>query len=258
MPTIRQIATLLLLAFALPVAAAEYGGRLEGFDYPHPVNTFAFDSQGQTLEMAYMDVEPETPNGETVLLLHGKNYCAATWEATITALADAGFRVVAMDQIGFCKSSKPEHYQFTLYQLAANTRALLGSLGIEKTHVLGHSMGGMLAARYALMYPDATAQLLMLMAQRGRLVCARESHHGRIDPRLPARGVFQRRLETRVRPLGRDARWHVRRPGGRARGVESGSDLGHGVHPAGGVRVPRHPCLHHAVHRPARPNRHRA
>src|SRR5690606_30629896 len=108
------------------------------------------------------DVEPETPNGETVLLLHGKNYCAATWEATITALADAGFRAVAMDQIGFCKSSKPEHDKFTLHQLAANTRALQGSLGIEKTHVVGHSMGGMLAARYALMYPDATAQLLML------------------------------------------------------------------------------------------------
>ena len=162
MSTIRRIAALFSIAFALPTAAAEYGGRLEGFDYPHPVKTFAFESQRQSLEMVYMDVAPKQPNGETVLLLHGKNYCSATWEATIAVLVDAGFRVVAVDQIGFCKSSKPEHYQFTLHQLAANTRALLDSLGIEKTHVLGHSMGGMLAARYALMYPEATAQLLML------------------------------------------------------------------------------------------------
>ena len=67
-----------------------------------------------------------------------------------------------MDQVGFCKSSKPENYQFSLHQLAANTRALLASLGIGETHVLGHSMGGMLAARYALMYPEATTRLLML------------------------------------------------------------------------------------------------
>ncbi len=142
--------------------AAQYGGRLEGFDYPHPVKIFAFQSQRQALEMTYMDVKPRKANGGTVLLLHGKNFCAATWEGTITALSEAGFRVVAVDQVGFCKSSKPENYQFTLHQLAANTRALLDSLGIEKSHVLGHSMGGMLAARYALMYPQATTQLLML------------------------------------------------------------------------------------------------
>lgn len=160
--SLRTMVFVASLLAAVPAAAAEYGGKLEGFDYPHPVKTFAFENQGQSLEMAYMDVTPKKANGDTVLLLHGKNYCAATWESTITALADAGFRVVAVDQIGFCKSTKPERYQFTLHQLAANTRALLASLKIEKSHVLGHSMGGMLGARYALMYPDATGQLLLL------------------------------------------------------------------------------------------------
>lgn len=158
----RTMMFLACLLAASPGIAAEFGGRLEGFDYPHPVKTFAFESQGQALEMAYMDVKPKKANGDTVLLLHGKNYCAATWEGTMAALVDAGFRVVAVDQIGFCKSTKPERYQFTLHQLAANTRALLASLKVEKSHVLGHSMGGMLGARYALMYPEATTQLLML------------------------------------------------------------------------------------------------
>jgi pimeloyl-ACP methyl ester carboxylesterase len=54
-----------------------------------------------------MDVQPPAPNGRAVVLLHGKNFCAATWEDTITVLAEAGFRVVAPHQIGFCKSTKP-------------------------------------------------------------------------------------------------------------------------------------------------------
>ncbi|HEV7271551.1 MAG TPA: alpha/beta hydrolase [Pseudoxanthomonas sp.] len=139
-----------------------YGARLEGFEYPHPVKTFALDSQAQPLEMAYLDIAPTTPNGRTVVLLHGKNFCAATWEAAITALTGAGYRVVVPDQIGFCKSSKPQRYQYSFGQLAANTQALLASLDIERAVIVGHSMGGMLAARYALQYPDATERLMLV------------------------------------------------------------------------------------------------
>lgn len=152
-------------AFA-PAAAADhpsYGLELEGFDYPHPVKRFEFVSQRKPMAMAYLDVAPVgEANGRTVVLLHGKNFCAATFESAIGALAKAGFRVVAPDQIGFCKSSKPDGYQFSFHQLAANTRALLDRLGVEKAVVLGHSMGGMLAARYALMYPAATERLVMV------------------------------------------------------------------------------------------------
>lgn len=148
------------------VAAADapaYGARLEGFDYPHPVQTFAFESQRQPVEMAYLDVAPTgEPNGRTALLLHGKNFCAATWEGSIAALAQAGYRVIAPDQIGFCKSSKPEGYQYALAGLAHNTHELLASLGIERSMVVGHSMGGMLAMRYALMYPDAVEHLALV------------------------------------------------------------------------------------------------
>lgn len=164
----RRIAAALLgaaLLAAAPAWAAEhpsYGAELEGFDYPYPVKRFAFSSQGEQLSMAYLDVAPETPNGRTVVLLHGKNFCAATFESAIAALTKAGYRVVAPDQIGFCKSSKPAGYQFSFSQLAANTRALLQSLGIERAVMLGHSMGGMLAARYALTYPQATERLVMV------------------------------------------------------------------------------------------------
>ncbi|SFJ80831.1 Pimeloyl-ACP methyl ester carboxylesterase [Paraburkholderia megapolitana] len=139
-----------------------YGPELQGFSYPAPVQQFDFTSQGEALHMAYLDVRPEHPNGRTAVLLHGKNFCAATWEGTIRRLSDAGYRVVAPDQIGFCKSTKPAHYQYSFQQLARNTHALLDSLGIERITLIGHSTGGMLAIRYALMYPAQTQQLVLV------------------------------------------------------------------------------------------------
>ncbi|MGJ4730084.1 alpha/beta fold hydrolase [Luteimonas sp. SDU101] len=142
---------------------AAYGPRLEGFDYPHPVRTHAFESQRQQVEMVYLDVPPTgEANGRAALLLHGKNFCAATWEESIAALADAGYRVIAPDHVGFCKSSKPDGYQYALAGLAHNTRGLLASLGIQRSVVVGHSMGGMLAMRYALMYPEAVEHLVLV------------------------------------------------------------------------------------------------
>lgn len=156
-------AAVVALVSASPAQADGYGLQLEGFDYPHQVKRFAFVSQAKSVEMAYMDVAPTGPaNGRTVALLHGKNFCGATFESAIGALTKAGYRVIAPDQIGFCKSSKPDGYQYSFSQLAANTRALLASLGIERSVVLGHSMGGMVATRYALSYPDAVERLMLV------------------------------------------------------------------------------------------------
>jgi len=144
-------------------AQPAYGAELEGFAYPHPIERFRFPSQRQEVSMAFMDVAPTgAANGRTVVLLHGKNFCAATWEDTIAALSGAGYRVIAPDQVGFCASTKPERYQFSFGQLAANTRALLAARGVERATILGHSMGGMLAVRYALMFPQATERLVLV------------------------------------------------------------------------------------------------
>jgi pimeloyl-ACP methyl ester carboxylesterase len=139
-----------------------YGPELQGFDYPWPVLHFRFTSQGEARDMAYMDVKPEQPNGHTAVLLHGKNFCAATWQGTIEVLSRAGYRVIAPDQIGFCKSTKPAYYQYSFQQLAANTHALLASIGLDRAIVIGHSTGGMLGIRYGLMYPADVDQLVLV------------------------------------------------------------------------------------------------
>jgi pimeloyl-ACP methyl ester carboxylesterase len=153
-----------LLAAGCMAATAEpsYGPELQGFDYPYPVAHFDFRSQRQTLHMAYMDVQSKSPNGRTAVLMHGKNFCAATWRTTIDVLAAAGYRVIAPDQIGFCKSTKPERYQYSFQQLASNTHALLVSLGVKTAALVAHSTGGMIAIRYALMYPQETEHLVLV------------------------------------------------------------------------------------------------
>ena len=149
----------LLTARADPVV---YGGELQGFEYPAPVAQFPFTSQGQAMHMAYLDYQPTQANGHSVVLLHGKNFCASSWHDTAVVLQQAGFRVIVPDQIGFCKSSKPDGYRYSFEQLADNTHALLGALHINQATVIGHSMGGMLATRYALRFASAVEQLVLL------------------------------------------------------------------------------------------------
>ncbi|MDP1026883.1 alpha/beta hydrolase [Sphingomonas sp. KR1UV-12] len=153
------------IALSSPVSAqtAPLGADLQRFDYPAPVHWFETSSQDRPVRMAYLDIQPTaTPNGATVVLLHGKNFCAATWGDTAQGLAAAGYRVIAPDQIGFCKSSKPAGYQYSFHTMATLTGALLDMAGVKKVILVGHSTGGILAARFALLHPDRVSQLVLV------------------------------------------------------------------------------------------------
>ncbi|WP_374166013.1 alpha/beta fold hydrolase [Arcticibacter sp. MXS-1] len=150
----------LLLPFCLFAQSDTLSITLENVKYPYPVHFINLNQEGQDFRMAYMDVQPARPSGKSVILLHGKNFAGYYWKDVIKALCDKGYRVIVPDQVGFGKSSKPFiHYSFHL--LARFNAQLLDTLGIRKTAVLGHSMGGMLASRFALMYPDRTSKLLL-------------------------------------------------------------------------------------------------
>lgn len=135
--------------------------ELANYEYPYEVSVLNLKVQGQDLQMSYMDVKPSQNNGKNIVLLHGKNFNGAYWETTIKALTKEGYRVIVPDQIGFGKSTKPLHFHYTFQQLARNTKELLDTLNIDKTVILGHSMGGMLATRFALMYPETTEKLVL-------------------------------------------------------------------------------------------------
>jgi len=137
------------------------GIGLEEYEYPYPVRFLQLTNDLQPVAMAYMDIAPSAePNGQTVVLFLGKAFGCYYFRNVIEALTAAGYRVVAPDQIGWGKSAKPDvHYSFQL--LAANTTVLLDHLGIGRAAVLGHSTGGMTAARFTLMNPDRVTHLVL-------------------------------------------------------------------------------------------------
>ena len=130
--------------------------------YPHTVSYFDVSLRGEDYRMAYMDVEPTGQgNGQTVVLFHGMNFFAAAFEVTIEVLRNEGFRVLAVDRLGFGRSSKPDiHYN--LHMPARHTKQLLDSLGIDRAAILGHSMGGMVATRFASTYPETTTHVVFV------------------------------------------------------------------------------------------------
>ena len=153
------VALTLLPAWAW--AAEPYGIGLEGFAYPYPVSMLALPTDGEALRLAYMDVKPTgAANGRTVLLLHGRNFPSSYWEPTIKALTGAGYRVVVPDQIGFGKSSKPT-FALSFDMFARQTSLLLDSLNLPRVDIVAHSMGGMLAVRFARAYPARVGRLLL-------------------------------------------------------------------------------------------------
>jgi pimeloyl-ACP methyl ester carboxylesterase len=161
----KAFAHLLVLIGFVAFASAQGAETSENgldFVYPFPVKNYQFTSQLKKLEMAYMDVWPTGEPVGTAVLFHGKNFCGCTWNATINVLLANDYRVIVPDQVGFCKSTKPTAYQFTFDQLALNTNNLLQSLNVTNATIIGHSMGGMLSARYALMFPSQTFRLVLV------------------------------------------------------------------------------------------------
>jgi pimeloyl-ACP methyl ester carboxylesterase len=168
--TLLALATALCLpasivAQASPPASppADWGPisiNMEEIEYPHPVEFLNLRLFEQDVRIAYMDVAPTGPsNGRAVVLHHGGSYYGWYWEAQIEALAEAGYRVVVKDRLGWGKSSKPIlPYSMSLH--ASNTAALMEHLGLSEAAIVGHSIGGQMATRFAFLYPEMTTHLV--------------------------------------------------------------------------------------------------
>lgn len=160
---------LMLACSSKPIETKPEAAPTKGFDaeltnykYPFKVEYYKFRAQEQDLKMAYMDLKPAQDAKDTIVLLHGKNFNGAYFGQLANALVAKNYRVVIPDQIGFGKSTKPKSFQFTFQALANNTHGLLESLGITKYQVFGHSMGGMLATRMSLMFPNEVTRLYLV------------------------------------------------------------------------------------------------
>lgn len=103
----------------------------------------------------------ETGQGPPILLIHGLNGCTFSFRHLAPLLSD-GFRVLALDLMGFGYSERPLHADYSLVAQARLVSGFLDALGIEKASVLGHSLGGAVAMHFAVMFPDRVEKLILV------------------------------------------------------------------------------------------------
>ena len=126
-------------------------------------STSTFTEVGEGLTLHYH--EAGVGNGPTIVLLHGGGPGASSWSnfsRNIPVLAN-DFHVIAVDQPGYGKSDKPtEHPQYFVHSSSA-LKALLDALDItDRVHLLGNSLGGGTAVRFALDYPERAGRLVLM------------------------------------------------------------------------------------------------
>ena len=148
-------------AVATPADVKPGSITCEDVPYPFPVSYLPLTLYGQDVRIAFMDVAPSGPaNGHAVVLFHGNNFAGFYFGNVIEALRQAGYRVIVPDQIGYGRSSKPI-IPYNFHDMARNSQLILQSLKIDKAMIVGHSMGGMLAARFATHFPAVTERLVL-------------------------------------------------------------------------------------------------
>ena len=99
-------------------------------------------------------------SGEPLLLIQGMSGTHVSWGAPFKGALEESFDVVAFDNRGIGLSERISE-PFTIAEMAADTAALLDELGWESAHVVGISMGGMIAQELALGHPDRLRSLTL-------------------------------------------------------------------------------------------------
>jgi pimeloyl-ACP methyl ester carboxylesterase len=129
---------------------------------------------GETAELKHAFVEVaagvrlhyvEAGTGPLVVLLHGFPEFWFSWRHQLPALANAGFRVVAVDQRGYNLSDKPRGLDaYRTSVLAQDVARVIERLGVDRASVVGHDWGGGIAWTFAMGYPERLDRLAILNA----------------------------------------------------------------------------------------------
>ncbi len=101
-------------------------------------------------------------NAPVLVLIHGFASSTLVWSKVFLALADAGFRVIAVDMLGYGYSGKPRNGEYTIAGQASLLMRLLEELGIKRATLVGSSYGGAVAATCALDYSERIEKLVLV------------------------------------------------------------------------------------------------
>jgi pimeloyl-ACP methyl ester carboxylesterase len=114
------------------------------------------------VQVHYQEAGP--PSAPPLILIHGFTASTFVWKDVLLPLADAGFRVIAPDLLGYGYSEKPRHGEYTIDAQARMILGLMDRLGIEHATLVGSSYGGAVAATCALDHPERVSRLILVSA----------------------------------------------------------------------------------------------
>lgn len=150
-----------LLAVLVMLSAAGCSGFRYADAPPLPFSeidySFATHFALEQPQVAYID---EGSGEQTIVLVHGLASNAGFWRYVIQPLADAGYRVIAVDLPGYGKSDKGA-YPYTMGFQAETLARLIQALDLEPVIFVGHSMGGQIGITLALERPDLIDRLVL-------------------------------------------------------------------------------------------------
>jgi pimeloyl-ACP methyl ester carboxylesterase len=131
------------------------------------VTTTTTETAGRTIDAGgILTHYHEAGTGEPVLLLHGSGpgvSAWANWQHNIPALAQR-YRVIAPDLVGFGYTQRPADVYYSLGTWADHVWAFLDALGIEKTSLVGNSLGGRIGLDLARQHPERLERLVLMGA----------------------------------------------------------------------------------------------
>lgn len=128
-------------------------------------------NEKQMSEVTMLDVSSQLTGiidigeGVPVLLLHGSGPGVsglANWRLTLPALADAGFRAIAPDQLGFGRTLPPDDHQYSMDTWVGHAVDVLDTLGLHQVHLIGNSFGGAVALSLAANHPERVDRLVLM------------------------------------------------------------------------------------------------
>jgi pimeloyl-ACP methyl ester carboxylesterase len=122
--------------------------------------------------LRYVELNPS--GAPTVVFLHGLGSYLKFWRAQLDVVAAQGYRVIAIDQLGFGKSDKPALFPYTTESFGENVVELLDLLGLGDVILVGHSMGGQTALSTAIRFPTRVRALVLASPAGFEVFSARE------------------------------------------------------------------------------------
>ena len=115
---------------------------------------------GAPVRIHYVELNPQGSKG-TLVFVHGLGSYLKFWRYQLDHYAAAGWRVLALDMVGYGKSDKPASFPYTMEAMANVVHAFAKQTGADDPVLIGHSMGGQTALSYAIRYPDALRALVL-------------------------------------------------------------------------------------------------